>query len=261
MRYGICIGMDKTAEIEKAAKLGFDYIEVGFTGLGRGEDAEYEAFRACLEKNNIKCEASNGFLPRDYRVTGREIDREKLTAYIEKGMKRGAAVGLKTVVFGSSGARNLDGETDYITGFGQLAGFLREIACPIAAGYGITVVTEPLRQQESNIINTVTESACLAAACGCENSGALADIYHMEVENDSFENIKRLKDCLHHAHISYPYERDGKNRVYPSDVNEYDYKGFIEALEYAGCRRCSVEAGVIDFDRDAAAAIKILKSL
>ena len=261
MRYGICIGMDKTAEIEKAAKLGFDYIETGFSGLGRGDDAEFETFKACLERNNIRCEASNGFLPRDYRVTGKKIDFEKLTAYIQKGMERGAAVGLKTVVFGSSGARNLDSDTDYITGFRQLADFLRETACPIAARYGITVVTEPLRQQESNIINTVCESACLAAACKSANAGALADIFHMEVENDSFENIKRLKGCLLHSHISYPYERDGQKRVYPSDVNEYDYKGFIEALEYAGCTRCSVEAGVIDFDRDASAAIKVLKSL
>ena len=261
MRYGICLGMEKIAEIEKAAALGYDYIEVGFTGLGRGSDEDYEAFAECLKRNNIKCESANGFLPRDYRVTGKDIDRNMLIEYVTKGMKRGAAVGLKTVVFGSSRARNLDEETDYITGFRQLVEFMREIACPIAAEYGITVVTEPLRQQESNIINTVIESASLAAASGCENAGALADIFHMAVENDSFENIKRLKDCLYHAHISYPLERDGKTRVYPWKADEYDYKGFVDALEYAGCTRCSVEAGIVDFDKDASLAIKVLKSL
>lgn len=259
MRYGVCRGTDRTDDIIKAAELGFDYIETGFSGLSRDTDEEFEAFRAALEKGNIRCEAANGFLPRDYRVTGKNVDRELLTAYVKKGMERGASVGLKTVVFGSSGARNLDDETDYITGFGQLAAFLREIACPIAKQYGITVVTEPLRQEESNIINTVIDGASLAAASGCDNAGSLADIYHMQTENDSFENIRRLKGCLKHAHISHPCGEDMSDRVYPSDPDEYDYRGFIDALTYAGCTRCSIEAGTKNFEADAAAAIKVLK--
>lgn len=258
MKYGVCLGVDKTAEIVRAAEFGFDYIETGFSGLSRCTDEEFEAFRAALEKGGIKCRASNGFLPRDYRVTGRDIDRDRLAAYIEKGMKRGASVGLETVVFGSSGARNLDNETDYITGFRQLAEFIRDIASPAAKRYGVTLVIEPLRKQESNIINTVAESASLAAASGCDNTGALADIYHMYVENDSFENIRRLKGCLKHAHISCPC---GDGRVYPSDAGEYDYRGFIDALAYAGCGTCSIEAGCRDFDSEAPAAIKVLKQL
>ena len=261
MRYGVCLGIDKTNEIAIAARLGFDYIETGFSGLGRGTDEEFEAFKAALTQNGIRCEAANGFLPRDYRVTGKNIDREKLISYVEKGMKRGAETGLQTVVFGSSGARNLDEETDYITGFRQLTDFLREIACPAAARYGITIVTEPLRQQESNIINTVLDSAGLAAACGAENVGALADIYHMEVEKDSFQNIRRLCGCLKHAHISYPFERDGQKRVYPKSADEYDYAGFLDALRFAGCERCSIEAGYTDFESSAKDAIAVLREL
>lgn len=259
MRYGVCRGTDRIDDIIKAAELGFDYIETGFSGLSRDTDEKFEAFRSALEKGNIRCEAANGFLPRDYKVTGRNVDRDLLFSYVEKGMERGASVGLKVVVFGSSGARNLDDETDYITGFRQLACFMREIACPIADKYGITVVTEPLRQAESNIINTVIDGASLAAASGCDNAGSLADIYHMQNENDSFDNIRRLKGILKHAHISHPCGENMTVRVYPSDPDEYDYKGFIEALTYAGCTRCSIEAGTDNFESDAAAAIKVLR--
>lgn len=259
MRYGVCRGTDRTEDIILAAELGFDYIETGFSALSRDTDEEFETFKATLEKAGIKCEAANGFLPRDYRVTGKEIDYELLASYVKKGMERGSQVGLKTVVFGSSRARNLDEETDYITGFRQLVKFLCEIACPIAKQYGITVVIEPLRQEESNIINTVIDGASLAAASGCDNVASLADIYHMQTENDSFENIRRLKGCLKHAHISHPCGEDMSDRIYPSDPDEYDYKGFIDALTYAGCTRCSIEAGTKDFETDAAAAIKVLK--
>ena len=40
-----------------------------------------------------------------------------------------------------------------------------------------------------------------------------------------------------------------------------DYKSFIDALEYVGCPRCSVEAGNHDFASEAVVAMKLLKSL
>ena len=176
-------------------------------------------------------------------------------------MERGSKIGLKTVVFGSGGARELEDGTDYITGFSQIADFIRNIACPIADKYGVTIVLEPLCKQECNIINTVVEGADMAAASGCKNAGSLADIYHMQMEGDVWDNIRRLKDNLIHAHISYPFMYEGKKRVYPRNVDEYDYSGFINALKDAGCERCSIEAAVIDFESDAKAAIKVLHSL
>lgn len=261
MRYGICMGMDSIERIGIAASLGYDYIETGFGSLARGDDGEYDAFSRALSKAGIRCEAANCFLPGDYKVTGDAVDAKKLTEYVERGMSRGAALGLKTVVFGSGGARGLEEGTDYITGFRQIAAFLRDIACPIAERYGILIVLEPLCKQECNIINTVKEGADMAAACGCENAGGLADIYHMEVENDEWDNIRCVGRALRHAHISYPLMADGKKRIYPRSVGEYDYKGFIGALRDVGCEHCSIEAAVIDFERDARTAIGVLRAL
>lgn len=261
MRFGVCRGVDALADIKTAAEAGFDYIECGFSGLARCTDEEFEAFAAALKENNIKCEAANGFLPRDYKVTGEEFDEEKIAAYIEKGMERGARVGLKIVVFGSGKARAVPEGTPFAEGYRQLVYFLGEVASPIAAKYGVTVVTEPLRKDESNIIHTIKEGVMLGAATGKENVGGLGDIYHMLGAGDTFDDVRELKGDLLHAHISNPEGADGMKRLYPASEEEFDYRGFVDALVYAGCERCSVEANCRDFASEAPAAAKLLRSL
>ena len=261
MRYGVCIGLDNADKIKIAAESGFDYIECGFGTLAKCSDEEFELYKNVLQENNINVEAANGFLPGELKVCGENVEREALCAYIEKGMRRGAQIGLKIVVFGSGGARCLPDGWDYAKGFSQLSCFLRDIAGPIAEKYGIRIVMEPLRRKECNIINTVKEGVMLAVCSDRENVGGLADLFHMVEEGDSNEDIRDLKGSLWHAHISNPVKRANANRIYPLGENEFDYKSFIEALEYAGCTRCSIEAVSFDFEKEAPAAVQVLKSI
>ena len=102
------------------------------------------------------------------------------------------------------------------------------------------------------IINTVKEGVMLASASRRHNVSGLVDLYHMALEGDTIDNIRQVKGNLSHAHIANPFETKSgrKARSYPAGDDEYDYKGFIDALSYAGCKRCSVEASVIDLDSD-----------
>ena len=261
MRYGVCSGLDKYERVELIKNAGFDYMETGFSGLARESDEIFEKFKAELIKNNIRCEAANGFFPRDYTILGDEYDEEKMKAYIENGMKRGKEVGLETVVFGSGKARAIPDGMSYTAAFSGLAEFLGTVVSPIAAKYGVTVVIEPLRKDECNIINTVKEGVLLALMSGRENIAGLGDIYHMVGEGDTFDDIKQLKGSIKHAHISNPVGKNGEKRRYPLDAGEFDYKGFVGALEYAGCTRCSIEAGTDDFETEIVIAGKVLKSI
>lgn len=261
MRFGVCRGVDALEDIKTAAKAGFDYIECGFSGLSRCSDEEFAAFEAVLKESGLQCEAANGFLPRDYKVVGEEFDEEKIAAYIEKGMVRGAKVGLKVVVFGSGKARAVPEGTSFAEAYKQLVYFLGEVAAPIAAKYGITVVTEPLRKDETNIIHTIKEGVMLGAATGRDNVAGLGDIYHMIGAGDTFDDVRELKGSLLHAHISNPVGKDGRKRLYPASPEEFDYKGFTDALVYAGCPRCSVEANCDDFTVEAPVSARLLKSL
>lgn len=251
MRYGVCIGSDHT-KIAKAKAAGFDYVETGFAMLANADETEYELFRDALSKAEIFCESANCFIPGEMKTTGDNIDYEALAAYIDRGMARGKKLGLETVVFGSGGSRSVPAGFSFYKAFQQLQYFLRETVSPIAEKYGITVVVEPLC--DCNIMRTVKEGVGLAAAVDKANVKGLGDLFHMCEMADTPADIKDVRGAIGHAHIAEPH-----SRVYPTDASKYDYKSFTDALEYAGCPRCSVEAGTDDFDRDAVLAAKVLK--
>ena len=259
MKFGVCIGHEQHDHIEFAAKCGFDYIEVGFASLTEASDEAFAAFKAALARCGIPCESANGFLPGNLPTTGDHVDFAALEVFIDKGMQRAKEVGIEVVVFGSSGSRNLRDGTTYRRGAAQLVEFLREVAGPAAAKYGIRIAIEPLRPTESNIINRVKEGMLLASASGCENVGALGDLYHMAVAGETGAEFDALHGDVFHTHIANPALDTDNPRRYPADASEYDYAGFIRAAEAAGCPRCSIEAGYSDFEVDAPKALAVLR--
>ncbi|MBQ6067277.1 MAG: sugar phosphate isomerase/epimerase [Clostridia bacterium] len=253
MKFGFCVGDDRE-RVAVAAAVGADYVETGFDTLAREDGARYDAFAEALASHGIRCESANCFLPGSLKVTGDTVDYDALKRYVARGMSRGEAVGLKTVVFGSGGARNVPEGFPFCEAFRQLTFFLREIAGPLAEQHGVNVVVEPL--WDSNIINTAKEGAMLAAAANRPNVFGLVDLFHMYKMSDRIDNIRDLKGALMHAHIAEPSQRK-----YPLSAEEYDYKAFIDALEFSGCPRCSVEAGCNDFAGEAPVTMKLLRNL
>lgn len=259
MKFGVCLGYDQLDRIEIAAQCGFDYVEVGFAGMTQASDEAFAAFCGALDRFGIPCESANGFLPGTLPTTGENVDFAALEAFIDKGMRRASQIGIQVVVFGSSASRNLTDGTSYRRGAAQLIDFLREVAGPVAARYGIRVAIEPLRPAESNIINRVKEGILLAAASGCDNVGGLGDLYHMAVAGETGAELRDAAGCIFHTHIANPALDSHDPRRYPADPAEYDYADFIRAAIDAGCPRCSIEAGCTDFSLDAPKALAVLR--
>ncbi len=254
MRFGMCVGGDRQ-RIKTAAESGFDFVESCFSVLAESDDEAFNYFREELNRYSIKCESVNCFLPGSLKVDGPDVDYDALTEYIEKGISRGKQIGLEKVVFGSAGARNVPDGWSYEAAYRQIVFFLKNIAAPIAAKYNITIVIEPLRRTDSNIVNSAQEGAALAAQAESEHIKCLVDFYHMSDVSDNCETVKRLSGAIKHAHIAEPVSRS-----YPRKGDGADYKSFIEALEAAGCSTCAVEASTDDFERDCAPSLEAIKS-
>ena len=252
MRLGFCIG-DDASKIEIAAKAGSDYVETCFSLL-TGEEKKLADFASALEKNGICAEAANCFIPGTLKTTGPQVDNKALYAFVEKGMANAHKVGLKTVVFGSGGSRQLPEGWSYAEGIRQLAFFLKNTAAPLAEKYGLTVVAEPL--YDCNIIQRVKEGVILAAMAEHERIGGLVDLFHAEKMGDTLQDITDCRGFILHAHIAKPGER-----TYPLEAEEYDYRGFLNALTLAGCQTCSVEASTRDFAAQAPVTMGMLKGL
>jgi sugar phosphate isomerase/epimerase len=248
---GYCAAL-KDLEATKAA--GFDYAELRVSEVAALSDAEFEALVARLSHLMLPTPVANTFIPGSIKLTGPAIDVAAETAYLTNAFARMERLGVRTVVFGSSGARNYPEGFAKDAAFRQLVGF-GKLAAPLARAHSITLAVEPLRRQESNIINTAAEGLELVKAVNDPNFQLMVDFYHLATEREDPAILFTVKPYLRHLHMANP-----TGRVFPLKWDEYDYTKFFEdlkAIGYSG--RISVEASTKDFAADAPQAIALLR--
>jgi sugar phosphate isomerase/epimerase len=248
---GYCVSL-KGLEAAKAA--GFDYVELGATEIATLSDDGFEAALARVKEAGIPTSNANLFLPATMKVTGPDIDPDAQMAYVRTAFARLARLGVKILCFGSGGARRVPDGFAKEEAFAQLVAFGKRIA-PEARAHGITVVIEPLRRQETNIINTAAEGLELVRAVNDPNFELLIDFYHLASENEDPSIVVTARDHIRHLHMANP-----QGRVFPLAWDEFDYAPFFEQLRrigYAG--RISIEASSRDVPAEAPRAIALLR--
>lgn len=253
MKIGLC---GKIERVKAAALSGFDYLETSFYTFY--DDDEYKALKNELKKYGLPCKAANNFLG-SFKIAENDVDYVFLEKYLKKCYERAADLGVKTVVLGSGKGRSVPENHPFREGVKDMIKFISDYAAPEALKYNIDFLIEPLAKNESNVINTLTEGALLASSIDAYDIGLVADIYHMYRAGDEYDDIKKLKGMVRHAHISNPVPTDKtKKRIFVKDPSEYDYKGFFDALKYVGCEKISIEAQTDDCESDAKLAAKVL---
>jgi sugar phosphate isomerase/epimerase len=252
VQVGYCVGL-KGLETAKAA--GFDYVELSTTEITALSDADFDAAVAHAKDVGMPTPNANLFLPGSIKLTGpTPTDPEQELAYARKAFDRLSKFGVKILCFGSGGARRVPDGFSKEEAFKQLVEFGKRIA-PEARAKGITVVIEPLRSQESNIINSAAEGFELVKAINDPNFELLIDFYHLASEKEDPEIILRAGTHLRHLHVANP-----TGRVFPLKWDEYNYAPFFANLRkigYAG--RISVEASSKDFANEAPQTIALLR--
>jgi D-psicose/D-tagatose/L-ribulose 3-epimerase len=240
--------------IDAAKRAGFDYLELGTSELAALSDEDFEAAVGRIKQLGLPAPAANLFVPATIRLTGPGIDRDAQTAYVKKALGRLSRLGTEVVVFGSGGARRVPDGFAKTDAFSQLVDFGRRAAAE-ARTHGITIAIEPLRQQETNIINTAGEGLELVQAINDPNFQLMIDFYHLASEHEDAQIVVRAKDHLRHLHVANP-----QGRVFPLKWDEYDYAPFFAKLREIGYdKRISVEASTKDFPGEAPQAIALLR--
>jgi len=249
---GHCVGL-KGLETAKAA--GFDYVEISVTEIAALSDADFDAALERVKQVGMPTLNANLFLPGNIRLTGPQAtDPEQQMAYVSKAFARLNRLGVKIVCFGSGGARRVPDGFPKEEAFKQLVAFGKRIV-PEARANGITVVIEPLRSQETNIINTAAEGFELVKAVGDPNFELLIDFYHLASEKEDPAIILQAREHIRHLHMANP-----QGRVFPLNWDEFDYAPFFANLRqigYAG--RISIEASSRDVPSEAPRAIALLR--
>jgi sugar phosphate isomerase/epimerase len=250
VRVGYCTGL-KNLEAAKAA--GFDYVELSATEIASLSDAEFDAAAARITALGIVTPAANLLLPATLKVTGPQTDPERQMAHLRTAFTRLAKLGTEVIVFGSGGARRVPDGFSKAEAFAQLVDFGRRAAREARAS-GITLTIEPLRKQETNIINTAAEGLELVKAVDDPNFQLMIDFYHLASEQEDPAIVLRAKDHIRHLHMANP-----AGRVFPQKWEEFDYAPFFANLRAIGYdKRISVEGNTTDLAAQGPPAVALL---
>jgi len=253
MKLGLCTNFEN---LELAAKAGFAYVECAFNKLAAMPEEEYQALLAKKDSFPVPVTKANLFLPAHIKPLGPDACEKVQREYLELAFSRGAAIGVKLVVFGSGGARAVPEGWSFARAWRQLTDFL-ELAAEYAEKYDIVIALEPLRSSECNILNYVSEGTALCGIVNHPYITVLGDFFHMYLGSEPWEHLARAGEKLSHIHICNPV-----GRLFPAPDDGFDYESVIKVLKDMGYKGdISVEASANDLEKDSYAAVEAIKPL
>ena len=263
MRYGCCVNMvTRTRNISgidiiplmKTA--GFDYAELSISHLCLLNDQELSEVIHVLRKSGIPAEVCNNFFPPEMHLTGEDINSQMIVEYLDKAFAVCNLLGIRSIVFGSGGARNVPPGFLHIDAKNQLVGLLR-LVNRYASAHNIMIAIEPLRRQECNIVNTYREALELKMSADVSNVRCLLDFYHLAEENEDINVIHSVAGSLEHVHVSNP-----AGRLFPLENERSRFREYYSHLVQAGYNgRVSIEAYSSDFTDDATESLNMLRGI
>lgn len=251
MRFGCCVGPEN---IDVVARAGFDFCELPAAAVRPMEDdaAALPALRQ-IAAAPIRPESFNVLIPADLRLVGPTADMDALRAYLRRTFGRMVQLGGAVVVLGSGGARRIPDDMPRAAALDQLAGSLA-LAADEADRAGITLALEHLNKRETNVFNSLEECREFIETRDLGGLRLLADLYHVEVENEPLANVVAAGPLVAHVHVA------GGDRRAP-DVPGYDYDGFMAALHEVGYdARISAECGWEDLAAQAEGALEYMRA-
>lgn len=251
MRFGCCVS--SIEQIGILADAGYDFCELPARAVQPFDDeaAALPALRA-FAAAPLRAEAFNVLVPAELPLVGPAVDHDALRTYLQRAFSRMRHLGGAVVVLGSGRARHIPDDMSRDAALAQLAESLR-LAADEADRAGIALALEPLNKGESNVFNSLDESQRFRAEQQLDKLNLLADLHHIELEHEPFDNVIAAGPLIAHVHVA-----DG-GRQAPGGGG-YDYAGFMATLHRIGyAQRISAECSWRDLGEQAAESLAFMR--
>lgn len=210
MKYGIYYaywekqwGADYLKYVEKVKKLGFDILEISCAGLKDTPAEQINALKECKDAHGITLTGGYGPKAIENISSADPAVVENTFRFWSETFPVLHKLGIHQVGGGlysywpADYSKEIDKEGDWersVTNMKKLAA--------LAAEYEIDLGMEVLNRHEGYLINTAKECVKYVNEVGAPNVKIMLDTYHMNMEEDSFEEAILLAgDKLGHVHV------------------------------------------------------------
>lgn len=215
--------------MERAADLGFDYIDIpGKTLVPLEDERRFRDVENTLQRvAAVPIESVWRFLPKEARFVGPDGDMEAFRRYVTAAITRGARLGVKAFGWGAPPARSVPDGWPLSKAHAQLEE-AAVILADLAEANDVVVALEGVNQTECNLIYHMAEALHVARLVDRpRHLMVLADYHHMLHQNESLDRVVEAGAWIGHAHTC------DEDRVFPT-LGPWDQRPFLAALRRAG---------------------------
>ncbi|HZP61741.1 MAG TPA: sugar phosphate isomerase/epimerase family protein [Opitutaceae bacterium] len=241
-----------------AKSAGFEYVELAMQDVLFLSDPDFQKLAARLQELQLAALSGYNPIPKDANLllVGPQTDRVREDKHIQLLLARASALKLRYIILNSGGAWRVPDNFPREQAFAQLANFCGRLA-DAADHAGLTVLIEPLRSSDTNLITTIAEALKLVETVNRPNFQMMVDYSFLRIQKDNLDDLLKVGPHLRDIHISNP-----PARTYPMDASESDYASFfriLKQIDYHG--GLSVHAGTKSFATEAPRAIAFLRKM
>ncbi|GAC1684770.1 MAG: hypothetical protein PVS3B3_05790 [Ktedonobacteraceae bacterium] len=255
MKFGICASYHDVATLQARA---FDYLEENVQRFLVPEQPQqhFEGIVHEARSLALPIETCNSMLPTDMSLIAtpqQQVDTIRLEHYIKTMLHRAEQVGIRVIVFGSGQARACPPGYSSDDAVKQLGVHLATWS-EWGREHGVFIALEPLRYEETNVLNTVTEGGALVTKQIHSGATLLIDTYHMACNGEMPIDILPWTSLIAHVHVA-----EKQDRAAPGHYGE-DLRPYFSALHAGGYdQRISIECRWQDFAHEVGPAIETVK--
>jgi D-psicose/D-tagatose/L-ribulose 3-epimerase len=271
-------GADYVKYAKKAAKLGFDILEISAANYLELTNKKLVDLKNCAKDNNIILTSGIG-LPAKYNTSStNETVRQRGIAFLKKIIDIMDKIDSRVL----GGTIHAYWPVDFNKPFDKKAErkqaikSMKEIA-DYASCCGIMLGLEAVNRFEQYLINDAAEAVALAKDINKENVKVMLDSFHMNIEEDSFRDaIIKTGSLLGHFHVGETNRKvPGKGKTPWKEIgkalNDISYNGYVVMEPFVKTggqvgkdirvwRDLSDNASPAKMDEDLVQSLKFLKS-
>ena len=224
---------DLEASMAQAARLGFDAVEL-FTASAGALDPDLLA--SLLEKHALQLAAVGtgaGKVIGGLTLTDpNPAVRQKALSFISDMIAFGARFGAPAIIGSMQG--NVVAGVEREQAMAWLAEGLTMLGRH-AGARGVALIYEPLNRYETNLINNLASGAAFIQSLDTANVKLLADLFHMNIEEDSLPgSIRQAGAAIGHVHFADSNRRPmglGHTAVpaIARALSDIGYQGYLSA--------------------------------